>query len=1342
MLATVTSDESVCGGLVKTTRTLPILRLLLERRLALERDATTQEPLVSSSSQDVRDAVRVALTSCLPMTAKILRYLVVNSHSRRAFSGFLPQHRASAFLQLLLSDDTFNDAAHILIHVLLYSQDAKEILDQLVLPVEEGGGGLLDTLRQICHNAVVVRTCSPDCSVQNELPLLTATVAMLSAVVSVTPRPHDAVLDVVRELYTFAIAPLLSERTELWVGLLTSTIPVTHHPLPIGRRQMQLAVALEPLITLNEEALHLATVLRLELLQQQLPIAADPLSQAVTSLLNVWAETDVAVDEQLIVLWESCCSVIDPSYVFGSALAAISHRHAHSGIQPHLLVAPSTSCQPELILHAVRRNRVHLQTIRKHNLDAKAVQHALLEMLHDVQAGGGASSSPARGYGERRGSVTVGGVAEAYACALGRMAGGIKTLVGTLSTVDEEVSSLSCAVLIAVLRSAPPLHKNSTGNSSSHATACLLDPDDDDEACGTTTASVVISASLNIDADEETLAERRRNPIHQFAALDGILLLSDMLDDYSDDVLSGAVGLLAAVSSSPRALREMEQHDVLRKVRGLMQSIGDRRMNASFVAAKLLPPSALVEPAAASSTTGAATAAGDHESIASMGGVSSAASDADDDVRRLIPLATLCCDSICRLPPPALRQLFPQRDILQTILSSWWHHVHSAVVSTETPAAASTVFPLLSPFARLLCNISRVFGRRVVSGVIALVDSAGRPWMGVWTQVALRNGGVGAAVALATGLIRLLQEVSTFSLKATNSNNNHPHNPNPSTATASTDVAIVPSMLASLHDMACTIFLIPFDQPQQQMMVLQSFWVLVSEVMQVASRDVIDGLRSSLYESLLGSMRVVTANGAGSSFVAAALDAMVTILSAWGLAHQDEVVQMLGVVAVHPEATLQSRTMSAQLLMGLLCSAVSSGSHAASTHVSAVTSTISKETKSSLALLWTKIILLCEDAVDETDAQLQQHNSNDDRLPRRRLRPESAAAAAAAAASYTALANVSFNTLVQDGAEYIVVLVRAALVVLDSMLYMDPAALAAHPIDLPWLGRVADADDAHDILVALVPLINGVLSQSPSCRLRVVPPMTQQQQDNNAQYAQQEDGDQQQQGVMYFFVRLISCGESLEVPLKVLGIYALWHCLDLPTLSPAAATTAATGGEGVSFTSSSSNNTAAVVTPTHETQVALQLRSWNIFLVLSHIQREAQDSQQPPEALTEIRTACALLAERLLLLSPPAACGGPHPGDVWQFVQSSILPYAAQESQACSLLLTILQDDDSRMYLRSDPTYEPVLVSLRASLRDELLPPGVSDQAGTVASMSVDVGQHNSQAYYALLQVEKYIAEL
>ncbi|CUG89712.1 Hypothetical protein, putative [Bodo saltans] len=1432
LLDVISLDESMAGGLVKTTRTVPILRQLLERRLDLEHhiigntDAETAATHPTTTTEDatmkhLRDQVRWIFQSSLPTVARLLRVLIISSHSRRAFHGFMQQGRSSrAFIDLLRHQDSLVDGARALSHVLQYSQDAKEVLDLLVKPASEGGGGLLEVLHAMAHDAAVVWSTIPLLtSTHNnqwgkqpspsgspmEVGLLTSTLMFMGAVVGVTPRPATAVVWSMSNLFASVLIPLILERESCWysaafsVGDSTAASAVEVSPARGGgssntaMHMTQLSIQV-----LKEECVQLACVLATTLSSivehhQQFSTVDEAItatSPSTSTLGEVEVTTSLAhldtlrsimhtllhyaanhglpsspLDAQLVLFWSACSSTSSTASSSSStALLAAGDTSAVAGWWMH---------------HTVYRCREHLTVIRRHNLDAKAVQRALLSILHDIQQTPAASDI----------------AAQHYAFVLGRLPGGMKTLVGTLSTVDEEVSSTSCAVLISVLRAAPQLRGGSTTTT---ATTDISSP----SASGLSSTSASF-ASSSLFTDQQDLAEYRRHPVHQFDALDGILLLRDMLDDYSDDVLSGAVGILSACATSlGRVVGEMEHHGVFRRLRVLAFRIANKRL-----------PRALSLPTAAPFSSCAASPEalrGREDSTAN------AAEDDEDDhenPRTLLPLSALCCDCMGRLPPPALRAVFAENpeDLVKPLLRAWWTHINAMITQHSSQSESSSaqfsfpagraIFPLVSPFTRWLCNVARVFGGSMVLSAIPLIGNAADDcgsatssssthegshlWMSQWARFTLSVGGVDATVALTTSLMRVLQEgclsvLSTPTAKVPTpakqreegeeAEDGNPPSASPAVA-AATDAA-VEQFSATIHDLACVVFAMPFDSESKQLFVFGVFWELIAEVVSVAPRPIVSALCSTLYESLMGCLRVAVLSLAPAGI--ASIRHMVAVLDAWGLARQDEVANLLSTFVTREGNSLSitNRAVAVKLLLHILAPAdeahppqvsspnngdqFPSPTNAGSGNNGVLLPTVSKEVRETFGLLWTKIILLCEDAVDD-EQQQQQHHDDEDTV------------------SCEALANVCFQALVRGADDYIASLMRTALLVLDSILYVHPEALASSPVTLPWLGSVADADEGHDILVALVPLINGLLSQAPSCRWTIAV-------DNYANDDVSHNGG----SMLTFFVRLISCGACLEVPLKVLGIYGLWHCLELST----------TGSPVVGSLRPSTARRGGRSATAEETRIAATLRSWNILLLLAHIQREAAELQQPEEAQAEIREACYMLTERIVLLSNngSASGGGGNVGgsadaaaappsattvsagleDVWQFMEMTVFARGALEAQACSLLLCVLQDDSSRAYFRSSSggggyharpaaaaaaattqlshssnPYADLLNELRHSLRQELFPTADAHERGgslaapaAIAAAAAQSSISNSQAYYALLQVEKYIAEL
>jgi hypothetical protein len=1378
LLDVISLDESMCGGLVKTTRTVPILRQLLERRLDIEHQMSVGEcsNALAGEANQRRDDVRWLFQSSLPTVARLLRVLIISSHSRRAFHGFMQQGRSSrAFIDLLRHQDSLVDGARALSHVLLYSQDAKEVLDLLVKPASEGGGALLDVLYQMAHDAAVVWSTIPllpqsagSCTNGSpaEVGLLTSTLRFMGAVVGVTPRPATIVVWSMSHLFASVLVPQIIEREPCWYSAAFSGDAASSDVSP-SRGTTHSSSSSSAMYTtqlsiqmLKEECLHLGCVLATTLSSiveqhQQSPAPPsgteeeevstslahlDALRSAMHALLQYAAQNGLpaALDVQLVSFWSACSSASSTS------------------ASTALLPADDASAAGWWMHHAVYRCREHLTVIRRHNLDAKAVQRALLSILHDIQQSPAASDV----------------AAQHYAFVLGRLPGGMKTLVGTLSTVDEEVSSTSCAVLIAILRAAP-------------------------EICD--------SPEMLLIADQHDLAEYRRHPVHQFDALDGILLLRDMLDDYSDDVLSGAVGILSACATSlGRVVNEMEHHGVFRRLRVLATRISNKRLPRALSLPP--PPTASMQPSSSTSIE----ALKSHEDSAAV--IDDADYD-DENLRTLLPLAALCCDCMGRLPPSALRAVFAEspEELVKPLLRSWWTHINSMISQHEgcsssqshEPSASSSppfsagraIFPLVSPFTRWLCNTARVFGGGLVLSAIPLIgapaslqqgnacderppSTQGEPrlWMSQWARFTLSVGGVDATVALTTSLMRVLQEgclsvlstptakVPSLSADVTAEQSDRQRSGGTMQSLPSAADAAVEQFSATIHDLACVVFAMPFNSEAKQLFVFGVFWELIAEVVSIAPGPIVNALCSTLYESLMGCLRVSVMSSAPAGI--ASIRHMVAVLEAWGLSRQDEVANLLAAFVTREKGlTTTNRAVAVRLLLHIINPAdaedadrnrqvPSSGesfpsptNDTAARNNGVLLPTVSRELRESFGLLWTKIILLCEDAADADDYQATQHHRVDDDV-----------------VSCEALANVCFEALVRGADDYIGPLMRTAMLVLDSILYMHPEALASSPLSLPWLGSIADADEGHDVLVALVPLINGLLSQSPSCRWTVV----------DSSSASSDDGGHGA-SMLTFFVRLISCGGCLEVPLKVLGIYGLWHCLELssttsPVVGSLRPSTARRGGRSAAA---------------EESRVAATLRSWNILLLLAHIQREAAELHQPEEAQAEIREACYLLTERIVLLSNTGGAGSvlgdaasaaaPSPAtssleDVWQFMEMTVFARGALEPQACSLLLCVLQDDSSRAYFRSSSGYQTrpaaaagstpsstpyadMLHELRRSLRQELYPTSVAGSSeargGSLAAPALAAAAaqqsstaHNSQAYYALLQVEKYIAEL
>lgn len=223
-----------------------------------------------------------------------------------------------------------------------------------------------------------------------------------------------------------------------------------------------------------------------------------------------------------------------------------------------------------------------------------------------------------------------------------------------------------------------------------------------------------------------------------------------------------------------------------------------------------------------------------------------------------------------------------------------------------------------------------------------------------------------------------------------------------------------------------------------------------------------------------------------------------------------------------------------------------------------------------------------------------------------------------------------------------------------------------------WLGTAFDRDDAHDLLVVIVPLLNGLLNKCPESRCS--DPMLS----------------------ISFFFRLLSFGE-VEIPLRMLGIYGLWL-----TLSPDSDTEIESIGE--------------------------VLLSWNVFTALSHFMREAHtDACQSSEALQEIRQGCFLLADRLQLLT--RSLNDQQAFDISQFVANNIIDRDSVPLEGCPFLLSFLQSESRRAQLAAHPRYAPALTQLRSKIEAEF-------------HESTPSGAQMPSAYYALLQIDKYLAEL
>ena len=260
------------------------------------------------------------------------------------------------------------------------------------------------------------------------------------------------------------------------------------------------------------------------------------------------------------------------------------------------------------------------------------------------------------------------------------------------------------------------------------------------------------------------------------------------------------------------------------------------------------------------------------------------------------------------------------------------------------------------------------------------------------------------------------------------------------------------------------------------------------------------------------------------------------------------------------------------------------------------------------------------------------------------------------------LANLCFHGLINSGGLAVGELTRIGLIALD----VASGDAERSSESLGWLQPIADSDDAHDTLVAIVPLLNGMLHHSEECRTAAG-----------------------SFGTTNFFLRLLSSGPLLEVPLKVLSLYGLWHVLN---------------GE----------------TGTAESQALYMATSSNIFSTLTALLEEAaMDDQQSPDALCEIHHAVYLLAERLLLMLRNLA---EVIAPVLDFIERRVLR-DVRESQACELFLFVLQDDGCRAELRRRCPAE--YAAALTIIHGEALP-----------------HREHQSFQYLLMQIEKYMAEL
>lgn len=1156
LLHIVKSDASLCSGVVKTTRTVGTLRRLLDLNVRLQQAVTgsdLQAPPESATLHNIADSV----LSAMPIVVKVLCVVVENSHSRRSFGDILPSH-ASGLLELLRHSETLSDTAAVLRHVLLYTHEAKEILDTLVHSWD-----YLGALSSLCRDAVIRGSSIGTCSVTREMSLLIDTLSLLTATASVTPRPDSTVLECVQKLVADVVLPLVTEREPHWVQQSAS-------------EEVQGC-----LYRVNCELLQLVSVVTLE--GHFVPHVDDTIRRWFA-----WSLPYAMPPQRLLLYWGACERIAQERFEpLRSADDGAGACAPSSSWDNAAQCSSGSSISGSEFQQVAITLREQLSAIRRMNLDTKLVQQYLMSMHSLIVSNRGR-------------------LAETCAYIIGRLPGGVKTLCGTLSTVDEEVSSLSCAVLAALLGATPD----------------VLDGDDsqwlllplDEVADATTTASgsdaSFLKHPLATFVQPVSSEGQRRSPVLQFVAIDGVLLIADMLDDYSDDVLAGAFSILGAMASHARAVHEMMTCGLLKKLRAHLTNISDRIRSGG---------------------TSAAAAAGSVRQRPSSSGR-----------RTLVPLAALCCEMVAKLPNAALSVV--AFGYTEHIVRDWVVAITSSVTSPQSSDEHAA--PIMVPFLRMCHNLAHVDPLAVWNGLQtsenneAVLSHAAFPWLSVWAAATAKRGGADSGVPLLAAWMGVLQSIDSDAVP---------------------EAAWVHAMDGTSR---CLTDSMQGMHAKQHRVLLHHFWSLVLYVEEERCSGTTP-LRQIFAATLLSSLHTAVYGAPLHRGVGFVLSSIARVMHRWQLA-TDDALNAIAAVATSETASWDDRMCALTILQE-------------STQAMQEQNDTASLFRAQFPVLLTKIILQCEDTADESDD----------------------------ADNCRAVANTCFHAMLSDAAQSARVLLQVGHIIVDGIantlrttaVEEGGNAVFTEPLILGWLGSAVDTDEAHDALVAVVPLLNGITNQRPEVRYVV------------------------HDSALLFFFKLTSIGSFLEVPLRVLGIYGLCHCLEL--------------------SAAEESRTAAVREA--ELRGAHCLQEWGVFDVLRRVLIEAHSAEalQSDEARSEIRQACFLLAEKVLLLSRDKQFSQVSLAsgllDAAGFVVSTILTASlgiegVVPHEGCSLLLCLLQDDAQRRALaHSDDAlrlaYINALTQLRCALHAE---------AGGADGHLMD---RSSRGYYLLLQVEKYLAE-
>lgn len=1163
LLEIVEGDETLCGGLVKTTKVVVITRRVLELYRFYNEEASGRE-CVDVKEAEMRQTILES--PAVQISSRILRVLVENAHSRRSFSAILPQS-CKGFLYLLRCVTTASDITRVLCHVLLHTQEGKEVLDELVSQHNFTG-----ILTQLCLDCVE-RSRQQSLPHDDEICLLLDVLRLLSASVSVTPRPDSAtILSDVCGLVVTVLSPLICSRGAVWYA----TMNINTHRL---------------LSTLLSEALLLCSVLVYESIDaryvNEVEVVAEDLIQRWRAPNSAGAECGVSLPEHLVMFWRGCKALPREE--------ELSYQREHS--EEEATALQLSTDMAALLPLIIRRMKRELCTIRKYNLDSATVQKCLFTIHGDLAGGGGGTLQSSQVGSAADGGPTLAtrkrvrsNIAELSSYVIARVPGGVKTLCGTLSTVDEEISSVSCAVLTSLFNacnasilstrqpSAAPPGLSLTG-SQLFATA----------STSSTSSHPIPNPTL---PHSKFVAEdiMMHNAIDQFVSLDGVLLLADMLDDYSEDVLTGAFSVLASLLPYHKAVKDVLSNGVLEKVRSTFEGV-TARLRESIISHPL------------------------------------------QQKQMVITVTVMCFEFVARVPQFALAPLVNMgttiRDVSNLIEGRLWGAAEQPSQPTDDggPSRESSVALIMAPFLRAVTNLLSIDAANVLDG-LGLFDLQ---WCERWLSAA-SSGGVDTFTASLYSIQALLTCV---------------------VSSRSELIVEQPERLSRLveiiHSLAMALFGTALEASRQKSLQTQ-FWTLVDTIVSNQSNygiEISERLKDMLVDALIGALQVLAATGHEyPTFVSATLPPISNLLLQWNVLRRSEnVLNLVGSVAVSEWAAISDRSRCISLLQSI-CSAPPES--LATDEERAVALSFS----SHYPLLLTRVIMLCEEYCGTLSVDDESELS--------------------------CLANLCFSSLLDLPRLSVPALVGVGATALHYLVNPEGVGFAA----LGWLGFMEDADDAHDTLVAVVPLINGILNQSTASRTSL---------SSNDNF-------------VVFFAQLIAC-EALEVPLKVLGLYSLWHLL-------------ASEGDGRGVP---------------ESHVAALLIKWNIISLLEMLLAAAKAEGQSAEATAEIKHACYLLAERVTILSrssaslSAAAASESFLEQTIRFLASNAFEDSAMEGQACSYLLCLLQDDALRSALHHHPD-----AHVAAAYRESL-----NKLYQSVTAEMESVPQH----YYVILQLNKYIAE-